>query len=167
MSDENIQTENDTEGSEEAAVGQLQADLERFRDLALRSQADFDNYRKRAAREKEDAVKFANKDLLERLIPIVDNFELGLAHASESAADSPILAGMSMVAKQFTDFLADSGVTPIDAVGKDFDPNIHEAIGQENDPRVPEGKVIRQIRRGFKLKDRLLRPANVIVSKGR
>jgi molecular chaperone GrpE len=151
---------------EEAALTQLQSDLERFRDLALRSQADFDNYRKRSAREKEDAVKFANASLLERLIPIIDNFELGLAAAAGGSDKSPIVTGMSMVAKPLNDFLADFGVTPIDATGQKFDPNLHEAIAHENDPKVPEGTVIRQVRKGFKLKDRLLRPANVIVSSG-
>jgi molecular chaperone GrpE len=152
--------------SEEAAFTQLQSDLERFRDLALRSQADFDNYRKRSAREKEEAVRYANGSLLEKLIPIIDNFELGLA-AAGSAAGSPVFAGMSMVARQLTDFLTDAGVTAIDATGQDFDPNLHEAIAQEPSQTVPEGKVIRQVRKGFRLKDRLLRPANVIVSKGK
>ena len=169
MSDENIQSAEtnppEAEPTEETAIVQLQADLERFRDLALRSQADFDNFRKRSAREKEDAVKYANASLLERLIPIIDNFELGLAAAS-SSEQSPILAGMSMVAKQLTDFLADSGVTPVEATGKPFDPNLHEAIAHEQSATVPEGVVTRQVRKGYKLKDRLLRPANVIVSKG-
>ena len=150
--------------TEEGAFNQLQADLERFRDLALRSQADFDNFRKRSSREKEDAVKYSNSALLERLIPIIDNFELGLAAAS--AEKSPILAGMGMVAKQLHDFLSDFGVTSIDATGQKFDPNLHEAIAHEHDPKVPEGKVIRQVRKGYKLKERLLRPANVIVSSG-
>ena len=151
--------------TEEGAFNQLQADLERFRDLALRSQADFDNYRKRSAREKEDAVKYANKDLLERLIPIIDNFELGLA-AAGSSENSPVLAGMSMVGRQLNDFLADAGVTAIDATGQTFDPHLHEALAHEPSATVPEGKVLRQLRKGFKLKDRLLRPANVIVSRG-
>src|SRR3982074_869000 len=72
----------------------LQADLDRFRDLALRSQADFENYKKRTAREKEEAIKYANRSLLERLVAIVDNFELGLAAAKEEGADSPIYSGM-------------------------------------------------------------------------
>ncbi len=167
MATDNSQTAAPTDPaeSEEAAFGQLQSDLERFRDLALRSQADFDNFRKRSAREKEDAVKYANSNLLERLIPIIDNFELGLA-AAGAQESSPIVAGMSMVARQLNDFLAESGVTPIDATGQPFDPNIHEAISHEPSTQVPEGHVIRQVRKGFKLKDRLLRPANVIVSKG-
>src|SRR5213083_1358485 len=101
----------------------LQADLDRFRDLALRSQADFENYKKRAAREKEEAIKYANSGLLEKLIPIVDNFELGLDAARSEGEKSPIFAGMSMVLKQILDFLAEHGVQPIDAIGKKFDPN--------------------------------------------
>src|SRR3954471_5169041 len=87
-------------------IAGLQADLDRFRDLALRSQADFDNYKKRAAREKEDATKYANASLLERLIAILDNFELGLSAARAESEKSPIYSGMSMVLKQLTDFLA-------------------------------------------------------------
>lgn len=156
--------ENETD---ESALAQLQADLERFRDLALRSQADFDNFRKRAAREKEEAIKYANITLLERLIPILDNFELGISAARGDAKSSPILAGMEMVSKQLTDFLTECGVQPIDAAGQPFDPNLHEAIAQEASDEAEEGTVLRQMRRGYKLKERLLRPANVIVSKGK
>ncbi len=147
-------------------VASLQADLDRFRDLALRSQADFDNYKKRAAREKEDAIKYANSSLLERLIPIIDNFELGLSAARGEGAKSPIYSGMSMVLKQLSDFLADNGLQPIDAEGQPFDPNLHEAIAHEASPSVAEGVVVRQTRRGYKLRDRLLRPSSVVVSSG-
>jgi len=152
------QDEDETEG--------LQADLERFRDLALRSQADFENYKKRSAREKEEAIKYANSSLLEKLISIVDNFELGLEAARGEGEKSPIFSGMSMVLKQLLDFLADSGLQPIQAVGQKFDPNLHEAIAHEPSEKVPEGNVIRQTRRGYKLKDRLLRPSSVVVSSG-
>src|SRR6478752_2209219 len=152
--------------SDDAMAG-LQADLDRFRDLALRSQADFDNFKKRAAREKEDAVKYANSSLLERLIAIVDNFELGLAAAKEEGQASPIYSGMGMVLKQLTDFLADNGLKPIDAEGQLFDPNLHEAIAHEPSDKVPEGVVLRQMRRGYRLKDRLLRPSSVVVSSGK
>lgn len=155
------------EQTEEALLGQLKGDLDRFRDLALRSQADFENFRKRAAREKEDAVKFANASFLERLIPILDNFELGLNAARGSAADSPILAGMDMVAKQLNDFLLSSGVEPVNGEGATFDPNLHEAVAQEASAEVAEGVVIRQLRKGYKLRERLLRPATVVVSKGK
>jgi molecular chaperone GrpE len=145
----------------------LQADLDRFRDLALRSQADFDNFKKRAAREKDEAIKYANSSLLERLIAIVDNFELGLAAAKGEGERSPIYSGMSMVLKQLTDFLADNGLQPIEAEGQKFDPNLHEAVAHEPSDDVPEGGVVRQMRRGYKLKDRLLRPSIVVVSSGK
>jgi molecular chaperone GrpE len=132
----------------------------------LRSQADFDNFRKRAAREKEDAVKYANAAMLERLIPILDNFELGLNAARRTEENSPILAGMDMVAKQLNDFLLQQGVEPIAAEGAKFDPNVHEAVAQEANDDVQEGHIVRQLRKGFKLRDRLLRPATVVVSKG-
>jgi molecular chaperone GrpE len=153
------------EESPEAALARMQGDLERFKDLALRSQADFDNYRKRAAREKEEAAKYANLVFLERLVPIFDNFELGLAAAKESPEGASIVAGMEMVARQLADFLSENGVQPIDALGQPFDPNLHEAIAQEESATVEEGCVVRQIRKGYKLRERLLRPATVIVSK--
>src|SRR6202043_3878220 len=96
----------------------LQADLDRFRDLALRSQADFENYKKRCAREKEEAVKYANTSLLEKLLPVVDNFELGLEAARGQGEKSPIYSGMKMVLKQLQDFLAANGAQPIEAVGQ-------------------------------------------------
>jgi molecular chaperone GrpE len=144
----------------------LQADLDRFRDLALRSQADFENYKKRAAREKDEAIKYANSAVLEKLIAIVDNFELGLEAARGGGKDSPIFAGMSMVLKQLMDFLTEQGLQPIDAAGQKFDPNLHEAIAHESSAQFAEGIVIRQTRRGYRMKDRLLRPSSVVVSSG-
>jgi molecular chaperone GrpE len=152
--------------NDEDPIAGLQSDLERFRDLALRSQADFENFKKRAAREKEDAIKYANSGLLERLIAIVDNFELGLNAAKSEGENSPVLAGLGMVLKQLNDFLADNGLQPIDAEGRPFDPNLHEAIAHEPNESVPEGSVVRQMRRGYRLKDRLLRPSTVVVSSG-
>jgi len=149
----------------EDAMAGLQADLDRFRDLALRSQADFENYKKRSAREKEEAIKYANNALLERLVGIIDNFELGLAAAKEQGEQSPIYSGMILVQKQLSDLLAENGLQPIEAEGKTFDANLHEAIAHEPSDS-PEGTVIRQARRGYRFKDRLLRPARVIVSSG-
>src|SRR5881396_627940 len=150
--------------SDDAMAG-LQTDLDRFRDLALRSQADFENYKKRAAREKEDAVKYANSSLLQRLVSILDNFELGLAAAKTESEQSPIYSGMILVQKQLNDLLEENGLQTIEAEGKKFDPNLHEAIAHEPSKSV-EGTVIRQARRGYRFKDRLLRPARVIVSSG-
>lgn len=155
---ETAQPEDDGDG--------LQADLDRFRDLALRSQADFENYKKRSAREKEEAIKYANSSLLEKLIAIVDNFELGLEAARAEGEKSPVFSGMSMVLKQLMDFLTDNGLQPIDATGQKFDPNLHEAIAHEPSDKFPEGTVVRQTRRGYKMKDRLLRPSSVVVSSG-
>jgi molecular chaperone GrpE len=150
--------------SDDAMAG-LQADLDRFRDLALRSQADFENYKKRAAREKEDAVKYANSSLLQRLVSILDNFELGLAAAKAESTQSPIYSGMILVQKQLNDLLEENGLQAIEAENQKFDPNLHEAIAHEPSG-TPEGTVIRQARRGYRFKDRLLRPARVVVSSG-
>ena len=144
----------------------LQADLDRFRDLAQRSQADFENYKKRLAREKEEAIKYANKSLLERLLPVVDNFDLGLAAARGEGKESPVLSGMTLVLKQLNDFLTENGLQPIDTAGQKFDPNLHEAIAHEPSDQIPEGSIIRQTRRGYRFKDRLLRPSSVVVSSG-
>ena len=144
----------------------LQADLDRFRDLALRSQADFENYKKRSAREKEEAIKYANSSLLERLLGIIDNFELGLEAAKEQGKHSPIYSGMVLVQKQLNDLLAENGLQPIEAEGKTFDPKLHEAIAHEPSDQFPEGIVLRQARRGYRFKDRLLRPSKVVVSSG-
>jgi molecular chaperone GrpE len=150
----------------EDAVAGLQADLDRFRDLAMRSQADFENYKKRCAREKEEAIKYANRTLLEKLVSIVDHFELGLEAARGESEKSPIFSGMTLVLKQLQDFLTDNGLQPIEAVGEKFDPNLHEAIAHQPSNEVQEGHVISQTRRGYRFKDRLLRPSTVVVSSG-
>lgn len=154
------------QGEAEDPTAGLQADLDRFRDLAMRSQADFENYKKRSAREKEEAIKYANTSLLEKLVPIIDNFELGLAAAKSQGEESPIYAGMNLVLKQLNDFLIANGLQPVETVGQKFDPNLHEAIAREPSKEFPEGTVIRQARRGYRFKDRLLRPATVVVSSG-
>jgi len=150
----------------EIRVAELQAEVSKYKDAVLRAAADLDNYRKRVSRERDESIKYANTSFLERLIPILDNFELGLQAARNAPEASPIMDGLAMVYKQLQDFLANSGVETIDATGQTFDPNLHEALAQEENHEVPEGKVIRQVRKGYRLRDRLLRPANVVVSKG-
>jgi molecular chaperone GrpE len=147
-------------------LAQLKAELAKYKDVALRSVADLDNYRKRMAREKDDAIRYANTSFLERLIPILDNFELGIQAAKAGGSQSAVQDGLMMVLKQLQDFLASSGVETVDATGQHFDPNVHEAIAQEQSAEIAEGFVIRQLRKGYRLKDRLIRPANVVVSKG-
>ena len=142
------------------------AEAEKFRDLAMRTAADFDNFRKRAAREKEDSIRYANTSLLGDLLPLIDNFELGLAAAKSAPDAGAILQGLGMVARQFRDFLSSSGLEEVPTEGAIFDPNLMESVGHENSDTVPEGQVLRSTRRGYKLRDRLLRPASVFVSKG-
>jgi molecular chaperone GrpE len=166
VKESNIETKSARTDAVDEQVTQLQAELNKYKDVALRSVADLDNYRKRMAREKDDAIRYANAGFLERLIPIIDNFELGLQAAKAGGNQSAVLDGMSMVSKQLQDFLSSCGVETIDATGLHFDPNVHEAIAQEWSNEIPEGFVVRQLRKGYKLKDRLIRPANVVVSKG-
>lgn len=132
-------------------------------DKYLRLAAEYDNYRKRMVKEKEECAKFANQRLLEELLPVIDNFEMGMAAASADAS-SMIYVGMSMVKKQLDEFLASNGVQALDpVVGSMFDHATEEAIQREPSDQ-PEGTVLRVIRKGYTLKDRLLRPANVVVA---
>ena len=147
-------------------IEEAQKDAAHWKDLAARNQAELDNYRKRMAREKSDAIKFANASLLSELLPVIDSFQMGLSAAITEDPDSIISKGMEMVQKQLEEFLTSQGAVLISSVGQEFDPNIHEAISQESSDEVPSGHVISEIRKGFTLNDRLLRAANVIVSKG-
>jgi molecular chaperone GrpE len=136
-------------------------------DRLVRVSADFDNYKKRAARERQDAVRFANATLLEKLVPILDNLEMALAAADppQGAGTDALKTGVSMIHSQLRAVLADAGLEEIDATGKPFDPNWHEAVAQQESATVPEGHVLQQIRKGYKLKDRLIRPASVVIAK--
>jgi len=139
-------------------------DIEKWKDLAYRSQAELDNFRKRATREGQETRAYANGELLRSILPILDNFEMGLNAARAESEKSMIFMGMQMVHRQFLDFLKDFNVQEIEAQGRPFDPNIHEAVSQEVTTDHPEGTVIRVTRRGYRLKERMLRPASVIVA---
>ncbi|MCB1097679.1 MAG: nucleotide exchange factor GrpE [Verrucomicrobiae bacterium] len=163
------------DASEESAEQETQEPLEplaaaqqealTWKDVALRTKAELENYRKRMARERADTARYANADLLQSLLPILDNFEFGLM-AAKAEEGSSIYLGMSMVLKQIEDFLSEQGVETIPAVGQPFDPNVHDAVAQESSDEVPDGHVVAQVRRGYKLHERLLRPAGVRVSTG-
>lgn len=133
----------------------------------LRITADLENFKKRAAREKVDAIKFANESLIHKLIPVLDNFDMALLAVQSAAADSnqSLQAGITMIHQQLKSALADTGLEEVDAAGKTFDPNLHEAVSQKETTDVPEDQVVQQLRKGYKLRDRLLRPATVIVAK--
>jgi len=170
----NNPNESDTQDSapndagQEAEISEVdfEAEAAKLKDLALRARADLDNFRKRALREKEEAIRYANNGLLERLLPVIDNFELGLDAAKTAADTASILQGMSMVQKQLQDFLKNNGLEEVQAEGEAFDPNKHDAVSQEFSADIPDGHVIRQVRKGYKIKDRLIRASSVIVSKG-
>ena len=164
-SDETAATPAEAPRAQEEAPD-FQAEAARFKDLAMRAQADLDNYRKRAVRDKEEAIRYANTSLLEKLLPVLDNFELGLEAARSAPDTASIIQGMSIVQKQLQDFLKAHGVEAVPAEGQVFDPGHHEAVAQEHSPGVPEGHVVRLLRKGYKLKDRLLRASSVTVSKG-
>ena len=184
MSDKEV-IEKETEGSSEAAPegsapppkpSPSEEELAELRDTAakadhfqqqwLRTAADLDNYKKRAARERQEAIKFANEGLLEKLVPILDNFEMALAAANaQNTSVQSLQAGINMIQQQLKAAMADAGLEEVDAMGKVFDPNVHEAISQQESADVPEGQVLQQMRKGYKLRERLLRPASVIVAK--
>jgi len=135
-----------------------------WRERAIRSAADLENFRKRMEREKGEARRYANQSLLEELLPVLDNFHMGLDAASADS-ESMIFRGMEMVKKQLDDFLSGQGVEEIPAEAKMFDPAVHEAVSQEDCETSPEGSVLRVLRRGYQMGERLLRPANVVVSR--
>ena len=133
----------------------------------LRTTADFDNFKKRAAREKIESAQYATFSLLTKVLPVLDNFEMALA-AAQSAKDDKLASlqsGVLMIQQQLKSALTETGLEEIDATGKLFDPNFHEAVSEQESADVAEGNVLMQLRKGYKFKDRLLRPATVIVAK--
>jgi molecular chaperone GrpE len=134
-------------------------------DRLIRTTADFDNFRKRAVREKQEAIRYANESLLEKLLPVLDSFEKALSASQDpGAAAQSLQTGVQMVAQQLRTILTEAGLEEIDALGKQFDPNLHEAISQQPAEGVAEGHVLQQLRKGYRLRERLLRPASVIVA---
>ena len=133
----------------------------------VRATADLDNYKKRALRERQEASKYANEALIEKLLPIVDNFESALtaANAPQGGNIDSLRMGINMIYSQLKNFLTDAGVEEIDAAGKPFDPNLHEAVSQLPSADAPEGQVLQQMRKGYRFRDRLVRPAMVVVAK--
>jgi molecular chaperone GrpE len=133
----------------------------------LRTSADFENFKKRATREKQDAIKFANESLLQKLVPVLDNFDMALSatQAAQGDAAQSLQTGINMIYQQLKNTLAEAGLEEVDATGKLFDPNLHEAVSQKESADVPEGTVVQQLRKGYKLRERLLRPASVVVAK--
>jgi molecular chaperone GrpE len=134
-------------------------------DRFLRLTADFDNYKKRAARERQEAVSFANENLLVKLLPVLDAFEMALAATTSDRAAQSLQAGIVMVSNQLKSILAEAGLEEIEATGKPFDPNLHEAVSEQETTDAPEGQVVRQTRKGYRFRNRLIRPVGVVVAK--
>lgn len=134
-------------------------------DRFMRQAAELDNFKKRASREREDAVRFANESLIKDLLPVIDNLERAVAHASGGGNGNPIVEGVEMVLKGLLDALAKHGVTQISAVGQPFDPTMHEAMAQVQSQTHQPNSVVDELHKGYTLRNRLLRPALVSVAK--
>jgi molecular chaperone GrpE len=140
-----------------------------YRDRLLRTTAEFENYRKRVERDRAQLAEFASSDILKDVLPLVDDLERALAatpSTDTAAALAAYRAGVELIYRQVLELLRKRGVTPVDAVGVDFDPHVHQAVSQEQSPSHREGEVIEELRRGYRLGDRLLRPAMVKVAAG-
>ncbi len=152
----------------EGELAALKEEKAKLEDRLVRLQADFDNHRKRTLREKQEALSYGHENVVKDLLAVVDNLERAIEHASASSgADfEGMLQGVELVRREFLGVLAKHGVGPIEAEGEVFDPNLHEALAQMEDEKVPAGRVARVLQKGYRLRDRLLRPARVLVSKG-
>jgi len=160
--------------SPEELLEELKEELEGARkeaqehyDKFLRLYAEFENYKKRVAREKAELVRYGNEELLRELLPVVDNLERALEHARQKGDPEAILEGIELVLAQFHQVLGRFGVSPIEAVGEQFDPERHEAVMEMESEEAPPGEVISEVQKGYMLNDRLLRPAKVVVAKAK
>ncbi|HYE32954.1 MAG TPA: nucleotide exchange factor GrpE [Methylomirabilota bacterium] len=163
--------------TEQSQVTLTQAELDELRAKAakgeenyerlLRVSADFDNFKKRAARERLDAIKYANESLLERLVPVLDTFDMAIqaVNAPQGASMEALKTGVTMIYTQLKSTLTDAGLEELNVAGQKFDPNLHEAVSQQESAEAEEGSVLQQLRKGYRLQGRLIRPATVIVAK--
>ncbi len=148
----------------DSGLEQAQAEIAELKERLIRSQADFENYKRRMQREKEDLAVYANQKLLLNLLPVLDNLERALS-SQPAAGDEKLRQGVELTARSFRDLLTKEGVTPIEAVGKPFDPNEHEAVMTEESSEHEENTVIFEFQKGYRLGDRVIRPSMVKVSK--
>lgn len=151
----------DAAGADSAA--ELQARVDSLEESLLRAKAETQNIQRRAATERNDAIRYANADLMRTLIPVLEDFDRTFAAAGSE--DKAILEGTRLVHANLVKALRDFGLEPIEAAGEPFDPAIHEALMHQPSDEVPPGSVIEQVTRGYRLRDRVLRPARVVVSK--
>jgi len=150
----------------ETAVANLERQRDEFKDLLLRKSAEFENYRKRTDRERASFIENAAAGILEELLPLLDDLERALKADAGSEGSDAYRRGVELIHRQLTDLIRKRGVTPIEAVGVDFDPNYHQAVAHESVEGRREGEIVEEFRRGYMLGDRLLRPSMVKVAKG-
>ena len=148
----------------DAALKTLQRERDSLQDQLLRTAAEFKNYRARMDRERRELSDYATAEMLMELLPIVDNFERALQAPEGPDADA-LRKGVELIHKQMLDLLRKRSVTQIDALGADFDPNVHQAVIHEPSDEHREGEVMQELQRGYRIGDRLLRPAMVKVAK--
>ena len=160
---EEKEAESGEETPEEEAPLTPEAEALKWKEAAIRTAADLDNYRKRMARERSEDLRFARAGLIEELLPVFDNFSMGLQMA-EQEQDSMIYKGMEMVKGQLDDFLAAQGLVEVPTEGV-FDPNLHEAVAEEEKDGATPGEILFVKRKGYRIHDRLLRAAVVVVAK--
>lgn len=151
--------------AEPSAEEALKAEVARLKDQLLRTLADFDNYRKRSRKEISDAEKKAREDQLRELLPVFDNLERASQHAAGSTDVQAMSDGIQLVMKQFVDTLGKLNIERVPSVGQPFDPSMHEAVQQVESKEYPPGAVAQELLAGYRLGDRLIRPAMVVVSK--
>lgn len=136
-------------------------------DRLLRTAADFENFKKRAARERQEAAQSATAALIHKLLPVLDHLEMAQAAAQNTQSDkvTALQDGIAMIQQQLKGILTETGLEEVDANGQVFDPMVHEAVSQLETGDAPEGHVVHQIRKGYRMRERLLRPATVVVAK--
>ncbi|MFU0791419.1 nucleotide exchange factor GrpE [Virgibacillus proomii] len=155
---------NDETSELERKLEELEVEKDKLHDRLLRIQAEYDNYKKRTLKEREADRKYKSQDLIEELLPALDNFERAL-QVEKTEATASIIEGITMVYNQIKEALASQGAEEIASVGEEFDPNIHHAVMQVEDESQPSNIVIEELQKGYKLKDRVIRPAMVKVNK--
>lgn len=150
--------------TEDDPVAALKQEVEENYNRYLRVQADFDNFRKRTRKEKEELLKYASQPLIEALLPAIDNLERALAAGQSAEHSDSLIKGVEMVVRQIQQTLEQEGLKAIEAEGKPFDPGFHQAVMQEESAEHEAGIVIQELQKGYVLKDRVIRPAMVKVS---
>lgn len=161
-----LETEPVPENTEaELDAGALQVQLDELNQRFLRTAADFENYKRRTALEKEDLLKYSNAKIIGEILPVLDNFQMALRTTSDNKEVQNVVKGVDMIYRQLLQVLEQAGMTKIEAVGHAFDPNLHEAIMQVDDDSVPEDTVVEELRAGYMLKERVIRPTMVKVSR--